>query len=136
MLRHHSQYDSRLGFSFGVLVRVRVGFWVRVDFRVRVNLTKTLKLNPNLLSYWECCRNIHTMMTRTKKPDVSETDVSSKKMKIQQKKTGSPEVTRVAVMPSQNVSSFQKRWVAVLQGEQSISSTKSCRPIYGCYIVS
>ena len=43
-----------------------LGFWVRVDFRVRVGvrirvnltLTKTLKLNPNLLSYWECCRNM------------------------------------------------------------------------------
>ena len=69
MLRQHSQYDSRLGFSFRVLVRVTVrlglglvlglglwlwlGFWVRVrvwgrvrvDFRVgvriRVNLTLT-----------------------------------------------------------------------------------------------
>ena len=69
MLRQHSQYDSRLGFSFRVLVRVmvRLGlglglglglvlglwlwlrFWVRVrvmvDFRVgvriRVNLTLT-----------------------------------------------------------------------------------------------
>ena len=86
MLRQHSQYDSRLGFSFRVLVRVMVrdrlglglgfalGLWlglvlglsVRVDFRVgvriRVNLTltitKTLKLNRNLLSYWECCRNM------------------------------------------------------------------------------
>ena len=59
------------------------------------------------------------MMTRTRKPDVSETDVSLKKMKIQKKKTGSPEVTRVAVMPSQNVSTFQKRWVAVLQGSRA-----------------
>ena len=51
MLRQHSQYDSRLGFSFRVLVRVRLelglwlGFWVRVDFRVgvrnRVDLTLT-----------------------------------------------------------------------------------------------
>ena len=91
MLRQHSQYDSRLGFSFRVLVRVRLGlglgleivlvlglwlgFWVRVrvrvDFRVRVRirvnltltLTKTIKLNPNLLSYWECCRN---MVRKTK----------------------------------------------------------------------
>ena len=80
----------------------------------------------------------HTMMTRTRNPDVSETDVSSNKMKIQKNKTGSPEVTRVAVMPSQNVSTFQKRWVAVglLQGEQSISSTKSCRPTHGCHTVS
>ena len=56
-------------------------------------------------------------MTRTRKPDVSETDVSSKKMNIQKKKTGSPEVSKVAVMPSQNVSTFQKRWVAVRGGE-------------------
>ena len=61
MLRQHSQYDSRLGFSFRVLVRVRLGLelvlglwlgfwvrvrvWVRVDFRVgvriRVNITLT-----------------------------------------------------------------------------------------------
>ena len=48
-----------------------LGFWVKfrvwVDFRVRVgvrvNLTLTLKLNHNLLSYWECCRN----MVRKKK---------------------------------------------------------------------
>ena len=45
-------------------VRVRVRVWVRVDFRVGVRimvnltLTKTLKLHPNLLSYWECCRNM------------------------------------------------------------------------------
>ena len=47
-------------------VRVRVGFRVRVGIRVgirvriRANLTliKTLKLNPNLLSYWECCQNM------------------------------------------------------------------------------
>ena len=40
----------------------------------------------------------HNMMTRTSKPDVSETDVSPKKMKIQKKPHGysrSPEVTRV-----------------------------------------
>ena len=54
MLRQHSQYDSRLGFRVMVWVRVRV----RVDFRVNLTLTKTLKLNPNLLSYWECCRNM------------------------------------------------------------------------------
>ena len=66
ILRQHSQYDSRLGFSFRVLVRVRVSVMVRVDFRVRVGirvnltltLTKTLKLNPNRLSYRECCRNM------------------------------------------------------------------------------
>ena len=57
MLRQHSQHDSRLGFSFRVLVRLGLGLefvlglwlgfwvrvWVRVDFRVgvrsRVNLT-------------------------------------------------------------------------------------------------
>ena len=47
MLRQHSQYDSRLGFSFRVLVRVRllrvrvcvrVMVWVRVDFRVSVGV--------------------------------------------------------------------------------------------------
>ena len=52
MLRQHSQYDSRLGSSFRVLVRVRLGlglglelvlglglelgFWVRVRVSVRV----------------------------------------------------------------------------------------------------
>ena len=58
MLQQHSQYDSRLGFSFRVLVRVV--FRVRIGVRIRVNLTltKTLKVNPNLLSYWECCRNM------------------------------------------------------------------------------
>ena len=34
MLRQHSQYDSRLGFSFRVVVRVRVS--VRVSVMVRV----------------------------------------------------------------------------------------------------
>ena len=28
MLRQHSQYDSRLGFSFRVLLRVRVRLWL------------------------------------------------------------------------------------------------------------
>ena len=36
MLRQHSQYDSRLGFSFRVLVRVRVK--VRVSVRVMVRI--------------------------------------------------------------------------------------------------
>ena len=36
MLRQHSQYDSRLGFSFRVLVRVRVRVMVMVRVRVRV----------------------------------------------------------------------------------------------------
>ena len=59
MLRQHSQYDSRLGFSFKVLVRVRdrvrfglglglefvlglwlgLGFWVRVRVWVKVRVT-------------------------------------------------------------------------------------------------
>ena len=63
-------------------------------------------------------------MTRTRKPDVSETDVSSKKMKIQKKKTGSPEVTRVAAMPSQNVSPFQKRWGRY----RPLSRNRHCNP--------
>ena len=68
MFWQQSRYDSRLGFSFRVLVRVRVRVsdmvkvrvrvGCRVGVRIRVNLsltlTKTLKLNPNLLSYWEC----------------------------------------------------------------------------------
>ena len=58
-----------LGFWVRVWVRFRVDFRVRVGVRIMVNLsnpyltvtitlTKTLKLNPNLLSYWECCRNM------------------------------------------------------------------------------
>ena len=39
MLRQHAQYDSRLGFSFRVLVRVWVR--VRVDFRVGVRIRVT-----------------------------------------------------------------------------------------------
>ena len=31
---------------------------IGVRIRVNLTLTKTLKLNPNLLSYWECCRNM------------------------------------------------------------------------------
>ena len=38
MLRQHSQYDSRLGFSFRVLVRVRVRLRVRVSVRVMVRV--------------------------------------------------------------------------------------------------
>ena len=59
---------SRCGLESGlglwVRVRVMVDFRVsvRVGVRIRVNitltLTKPLKLNPNLLSYWECCRNM------------------------------------------------------------------------------
>ena len=68
MLRQHSQYDSRLGFSFRVLVRLRVrvrlvlgfglglelGFWVRVrvrvrvDFRVRVGVGVRIRVNLTL----------------------------------------------------------------------------------------
>ena len=52
MLRQHSQYDSRLGFSFRVLVGVRLGLEfrvmrlrVRVDFiRIRVNRAGVRKL--------------------------------------------------------------------------------------------
>ena len=36
MLRQHSQYDSRLGFSFRVLVRVKVRLGLRVRVMVRV----------------------------------------------------------------------------------------------------
>ena len=39
MLRQHSQYDSRLGFSFRVLVRVRV----RVSVRGRSQLSTFMK---------------------------------------------------------------------------------------------
>ena len=42
----------RLWFGLGL------GFWVRVRVRVWVRVRVTLKLNPNLLSYWECCRNM------------------------------------------------------------------------------
>ena len=45
-----------LGLQFWV--RVRVDFRVGVRIRVNLTLTKTLKLNPNRLSYWECCRNM------------------------------------------------------------------------------
>ena len=47
----------------GLWLGPNLGFWVkfRVGVRIRVNLT--LKLNHNLLSYWECCRN----MVRKKK---------------------------------------------------------------------
>ena len=70
MLRQHSQYDSRLGFSFRVLVRVRLGlglglqlvlglwlgfglgFWVRVrvrvDFRIRVRVGVRIRVNLTL----------------------------------------------------------------------------------------
>ena len=43
---------------------LRVGVGVRI--RVNLTLTKTLTIyiNPNLLSYWECCRN---NMVREKK---------------------------------------------------------------------
>ena len=76
MLRQHSQYDSRLGFSFRVLVRVRLTLiltptlkstltqnltltqTLTLTLSLTITLTKTLKLNPNLLSYWECCRNM------------------------------------------------------------------------------
>ena len=49
-----------LWLGFWVRFRVRVDFRVRVGVRSRVNLTltKTLQLNPNMLSYWECCRNM------------------------------------------------------------------------------
>ena len=52
-----------LGLRVRVKVRVRVGFMVRVGVRIMVNLTKTLELNLNRLSYWDCCRN----MVRKKK---------------------------------------------------------------------
>ena len=41
-------------------LRLWVGFRVSGGVRIRVNptLNKTLKLNPNLLSYWECCCNM------------------------------------------------------------------------------
>ena len=78
MLWQHSQYDSRLGFSFRVLVRVRVRLTLILtpiltlkstqtltqnqnpnsNPKPNLTLTKTLKLNTNLLSYWECCRNM------------------------------------------------------------------------------
>ena len=55
MLRQHSQYDSRLGFSFRVSVKVRVRVrvcvrvWVRVrfrvDFRVRVRVGVRIRVN-------------------------------------------------------------------------------------------
>ena len=35
MLRQHSRYDSRLGFSFRVLVRVRIRLMLRVRVSVR-----------------------------------------------------------------------------------------------------
>ena len=86
MLRQHSQYDSRLGFSFRVVVRVRLGLglglglgiwiwirvrvWVRVrvDFRVRVRIRVRIKANLTLtltksvaflksMQLWHCHRH-------------------------------------------------------------------------------
>ena len=50
----------KLGLWLGLRVRVRIGIRVGIWVRIRVNLTltKTLKLNPNLLSYSECCQNM------------------------------------------------------------------------------
>ena len=90
--------------------------------KIRLFLAIKRETQPSFTSARSRTRpTFHTMMTRTRKPDVSESDVSSKKLNLQKKKTGSPEVTRVAVMPSQNVSTFQKRWGAVLQGEHRSS---------------
>ena len=100
MFWQHSQYDSRLGFSFRVLVRVRVSVRLTLILTLTptlkptltltsyltltrrpnhnhnpnhnpiinpnpdLTLTKTLKLNPNLLSYWDCCQNMVTTRQR------------------------------------------------------------------------
>ena len=37
---------------------VRVGVRARIRVNLTLTLTKSLKLNPNLLSYWECCQNM------------------------------------------------------------------------------
>ena len=53
MLRQHSQYDSRLGFSFRVLVRVRVRLTLiltptpTLTLTLKSTLTLTLTQNPN-----------------------------------------------------------------------------------------
>ena len=44
MLRQHSQYDSRLGFSFRVLVRVRVSVRVRVRLCLGLGLVLGLSV--------------------------------------------------------------------------------------------
>ena len=85
--------------------------------KIRLFLAIKRETQPSFTSARSRTRpTFHTMMTRTRKPDVSESDVSSKKLNLQKKKTGSPEVTRVAVMPSQNVSTFQKRWGRYCRG--------------------
>ena len=45
MLRQHSQYDSRLGFSFRVLVRVRLT--LILTLKSTLTLTQNPKPNPN-----------------------------------------------------------------------------------------
>ena len=60
MFWQHSQYDSRLGFSFRVRVRLTLTHNPKTNSNPKPNpnitLPKTLKLNPNLLSYWDCCQ--------------------------------------------------------------------------------
>ena len=47
-----------LGLWVWVRVNLRVGVRIKVNLTLTQPLTKTLKLYPNLLSYWECCRNM------------------------------------------------------------------------------
>ena len=87
------------------------------------------------------------MMTRISKPDVSETDVSPKKMNIQKKPhryfakpdkiARSYKGGRYGLCHDNPVSTFHKRWVAVLQGEHPIEIVGRheylCTSGYGCH---